>query len=367
MILLRSVPILAFVLAVLPFHRVGERPTRSAWPAELRIRDSARAKVSPEARTQARRRLIADSANMIAGSSRLAGRSKRDSISLVAAIRKGLRHSPWPFPGPETLPGAILPGRRIVAFYGNPLSTRMGILGEIPPDQMLARLDRVVNEWRQADPATPVQPALHLISVVAQERPGRDGLYRLRMDTTLIRKVYGWAQEKQGILFLDIQAGQSTIHQELPRLLPWLARPEVHLAIDPEFYMHYDRAGHPPGTRVGTLTSAEVNYAIDELARLVTEHQLPPKVLVIHRFTQNMLLDASRIRLDPRVQVVINMDGWGQPWLKFDSYSLCQVSEPVQFTGFKLFFHNDTKKGDPLLTPRELLALRPRPFYIQYQ
>jgi len=36
-------------------------------------------------------------------------------------------------------------------------------------------------------------------------------------------------------------------------------------------------------------------------------------------------------------------------------------------TGFKLFFHNDTKKGELLLTPREVLALRPRPLYIQYQ
>jgi hypothetical protein len=30
-------------------------------------------------------------------------------------------------------------------------------------------------------------------------------------------------------------------------------------------------------------------------------------------------------------------------------------AEPVQFTGFKLFFHNDTKKGDPILTPGEVL------------
>jgi hypothetical protein len=243
----------------------------------------------------------------------------------------------------------------------------MGILGEIPPPQMLARLDRIVAEWNLADPGTPVLPALHLIAVVAQDRPGRDGLYRLRMDSTLIRRVYGWAQEKQAVLFLDIQAGQSTIQQELPRLLPWLARPDVHLGIDPEFYMHYNRAGRTPGTRIGTLAAADVNYVIDQLARLVTQHHLPPKVLVIHRFSQNMLQDADRIRLDPRVQIVINMDGWGQPWLKFDTYAKCQVAEPVQFTGFKLFFRNDTKKSDLLLTPGELMALRPRPVFVQYQ
>ncbi len=247
------------------------------------------------------------------------------------------------------------------------MSTRMGILGELPPAEMLARLDQVVSEWQRADTTTRVQPALHLIAVVAQDRRGDDGMYRLRMDSTVIQRVYNWAQSRQAILFLDVQAGHSTIQQELPRLLPWLARPDIHLGIDPEFYMHYDSARRRPGARIGTLTAAEVNHAIEQLAHLVTQYQLPPKVLVIHRFNRGMLRQAGSIRLDPRVQVVINMDGWGQPWVKFDTYANCCVSEPVQFTGFKLFFKHDTRKGDLLLTPREILALRPRPFYIQYQ
>ncbi len=293
-------------------------------------------------------------------------RTLRDSISLASAIRKGFRQGTWPA-GPDPSPYSILPAKRIVAFYGNPLSPRMGILGEIAPERMLARLDTITREWHDADPDTPVQPALHLITVVAQEKPGRDGQYRIRMDSALIEKVYRWAQSRNAILFLDIQAGYSTIEQELPRLLPWLTRPDIHLGIDPEFYMHYRSAGHRPGKRIGTLTGAEVNHAIETLAKLVDQYHLPPKVLVVHRFTRQMLQDASAIRLDPRVQVVINMDGWGEPWLKFDSYALCQVAEPVQFTGFKLFFRNDTKTGHALLTPREVLTLRPRPVYIQYQ
>ena len=206
-----------------------------------------------------------------------------------------------------------------------------------------------------------------MIASVAQPLPGKDGKYRQRSDTGLIEKVYGWAKSKNAILFLDVQAGRSTIDSELPRLLPFLARPDVHLALDPEFYMHYNREGRTPGDKIGSMDAKDVNYAIDQLARLVTQYHLPPKVLIVHRFTTNMLQHASQIRLDPRVQVVINMDGWGQPWLKFDTYAKCEEAEPVQFTGFKLFFHNDTKKGDALLTPREVLALRPRPIYIQYQ
>jgi hypothetical protein len=317
--------------------------------------------------TAAWRRITNDSAVLLANAVRLPRRQQSDSISLVAAIRDGLRHPGWPVRGPEPLAGAILPRQRIVAFYGNPLSRKMGILGELAPEPMLARLDTIVAEWRAADPGIEVLPALHLISVVAQEKPGRDGLYRLRMDSALIQRVHGWAQRKRAILILDIQAGRSAIRQELPRLLPWLALSDVHLGLDPEFYMHYNREGNRPGSRIGALDADDVNYTIAELAKLVTQYQLPPKVLIIHRFTRNMLQNAAKIRLDPRVQVVINMDGWGQPWLKFDTYATCEVAEPVQFTGFKLFFHNDTKAGDLLLTPREVLALRPRPIYIQYQ
>jgi hypothetical protein len=292
------------------------------------------------------------------------GRTKRDSLELVKAVREGMKTPGWPVKTPPPLPGSILPAHRIVAYYGNPLSKKMGILGELPPDQMLARFDKEIAAWQKADPTHPVQPALHLIAVVAQGAPGRDGKYRLRMTDSLINMVHGWAQQKHAILILDVQVGQSTVQEELPRLIPFLKQPDVMLAIDPEFSMKF---GDPPGKKIGTMNSADVNYAINLLAGLVTQYHLPPKVLVVHRFTRPMLKDAKGIKLDPRVQVVINMDGWGQPWLKYDSYSSYVADEPVEFTGFKLFYHNDTKKGDPLLTPPEVLMLYPKPLYIQYQ
>jgi hypothetical protein len=295
------------------------------------------------------------------------GRSKKDSLALVYAVRAGKKQPGWPVKGPAPAPCAIIPQKRIVAFYGNPLSKRMGILGEIPPEKMLAKLDTIAGQWSEADPATPVQPALHYIAVVASGDPGKDGKWRTRMDSAMIEEVYGWAQQHKAILFLDIQAGQSTIEAELPRLMRFLQRPDVHLGIDPEFYMHYTQEGVPPGKKIGTLSAKEVNWVIEKLANLVTEKKLPPKVLVVHRFTRSMLRNADQIKLDPRVQVVIHMDGWGAPWLKYDSYKAYVASEPVQFTGFKLFFRNDTKKGDKLLTPMEVLQLKPAPIYIQYQ
>jgi hypothetical protein len=270
----------------------------------------------------------------------------------------------WPVAGPAPLPGAILPGRRIIAYYGNPLSKRMGVLGEYESEEMLRMLDKEVAAWTEADPTTPAIPALHLIAVVAQAEPGPTGKYRTRMRDTLVERVAEWADTRDALVFLDVQVGLGTVQEELPRLAPFLARGNFHLGIDPEFAMH---DGFAPGRKIGTLDAADINFAIDLLANIVEEHNLPPKVLVLHRFTRNMITNAASIRLDPRVQVVINMDGWGASWLKRDTYRDYVVREPVQFTGFKLFYFNDTKKGDPLMLPADVLRLRPIPLYIQYQ
>ncbi len=297
----------------------------------------------------------------------VAGRSTKDSLALVRAHRVGMRQPGWPVNSAPPVEGAILPAKRIVAFYGTPLSKRMGILGQIPPDSMLARLEVVAAEWAAADTTTPVQPALHFIAVVAQAGPGKDGKYRLRMDSAVIEQVYGWARKKNALLFLDIQPGRSSVMDELPRLAKFLERPTVHLGIDPEFNMRNSGDSAAPGKQIGHVTASEVNYAIDWLAKLAEEKGLPPKVLVVHRFTRPMVRGANEIKLDSRVQVVIDMDGWGLPFLKFSSYTEYVVKEPVQFTGFKLFYRHDTQAGEKLLTPLEILQLRPKPLYIQYQ
>ena len=275
------------------------------------------------------------------------------------AARKG-----WPVAMPATLPGSILPAKRIIAYYGNPLSKRMGALGEFEPQDMLRRLQKEVDAWTKADPSTPVQPALHLIAVVAQGEAGPSGKFRTIMRDTMIEQVYGWAKSKNAILFIDIQTGHSDIRELLPRFEHFLKRPDVHLGIDPEFMM---KSGHKPGAKIGTMDAADVNYAAGYLADLVKKYNLPPKVLTIHRFTRNGVTNADDIQLRPEVQVVIHMDGWGAPWLKRDSYKDYIVAEPVQYTGFKLFYHNDTKKGDPLMKPEDILKLKPVPLYIQYQ
>jgi outer membrane murein-binding lipoprotein Lpp len=274
--------------------------------------------------------------------------------------------------GPK-ITGAIMPQKRILAYYGNPHSKKMGILGEYPKDEMLRRLDQQAVAWVEQDSAkTPVQKALHLVAISAQGAPGKDGKYRMRMSDKTITKVIRWAAEHNAICFLDIQVGLAPLGPEMEFLEPYLKLPYVHLGIDPEFSM---KTGARPGTKIGTFDAADINQAVQFVSRVVRENKLPPKVLVVHRFTNRMVTNYKNIKLDPNVQIVMNMDGWGPPSLKRDTYHDYIQTQPVQFTGFKLFYHNDMKKVDlrskhkvpHLMEPAEVLSLTPKPMYIQYQ
>ena len=352
-------------------------------------RDTTRSTVTVDSGTAARRGTVMDStplpaappaaipaagpAKQVADSGAVRDTTPRRRASGMLGPSAGARHmafrgmggeldSLWPVKGPAPLPGSILPAKRVIAFYGNPLSKRMGILGELQSDEMLRRLDAEVAAWTRLDPAHPAQPALHLIVLVADGHPGTSGKYRTRHDSAMVEKVYGWAKSRNALLFLDLQVGQSTLQYELPWIEKFLVRPDVHLGIDPEFSM---KNGGIPGKRIGTYDAADINYASRFLANLVDKHKLPPKILVVHRFTPKGVTNARKIALDPRVQIVMHMDGFGPPFLKRDTYWRDIKREPVQFTGWKQF----TKaKNDKPPTPREeILRLWPTPLYIQVQ
>jgi hypothetical protein len=262
--------------------------------------------------------------------------------------------------------GAILPFKRVVAFYGNFYSTRMGILGELPEDEMLAKLQSEVDKWEKADTTTKVIPAIHYIAVTAQRSPGKGNKYRLRMPNSQIEKALRIAEKANAIVILDIQIGMSSLAEELPQLDTFLKMPNVHLGIDPEFSM---KTGARPGKKIGSFDAEVVNYASKYLAGLVKLYNLPPKILVVHRFTKPMLTNYKDIELRPEVQVVVQMDGWGGRAKKKGTYRQVIYPEPVQFAGFKIFYKNDTKKGKDTteMQPEEVLQLAPKPIYIQYQ
>jgi hypothetical protein len=150
------------------------------------------------------------------------------------------------------------------------------------------------------------------------------------------------------------------VKDEVEHLRPYLESPDVHLALDPEFDMP---AGIVPGKRIGTTDARDVGTAIKMLAAMIEKLKLPPKLLLVHRFTEGMLTNAKTVPLDSRVQVVMIMDGYGSPAFKRIAYRIAIRQDPVEFAGIKLFYKNDK----PQMTPKEALTLTPGPSVVIYQ
>jgi hypothetical protein len=270
----------------------------------------------------------------------------------------------WPVKTPFPLAGALLPYNRIIAFYGNLYSTRMGVLGEYPRAVMIEKLKGEVAKWQAADPSTKAIPALHYIAVTAQGAPGKDNMHRMRMPFKQIDTVIKWAKPIDALVFLDIQVGHSTVKKEVSEFVEYLKLPNVHIGIDPEFSL---KNGEIPGKKIGSFTADDINDAIDIMAKVVRENNLSPKILVVHRFTQGMVTNYKKIKTVPEVQIVMDMDGFGSKILKRSTYLSYIYREPVQFTGFKLFYKNDNWNNWKIYEPEELLKFTPKPSYIQFQ
>lgn len=285
--------------------------------------------------------------------------------SLASTTATSTKKTLWPVKAVYPNAGALLPFNRIVAYYGNFYSRGMGVLGEYPEDQVLDMLASTSKKWEAIDSTTPTLPAIQYIAVVAQGGPATDGKYILRMPDDQIDHALSMAEKMHGILILDVQVGFSTVQNEIPRLEKYLKMPNVHLAIDPEFSM---KGALPPGKEIGTFDAADINYVATYLAKLVQENHLPPKILVVHRFTEHMVTNSEKIVPLPEVQIVMDMDGWGTKEKKIGTYQHVIQSEPVQFTGVKLFYKNDIKPPSTgMLTTAEVMKFMPSPIYIQYQ
>ncbi|WP_196907122.1 hypothetical protein [Candidatus Symbiopectobacterium sp. 'North America'] len=261
----------------------------------------------------------------------------------------------------------IIPANRLVVYYGNFNSRRMGILGEYPAPELWKKLTAEAQEWEKADPSKPVIPGLEYIATVASNQPGRDGFYRNRMSNMQIEKALSLVRMTPGaVLILDVQPGLSDLHREISRLEPFLTQPDVHLGIDPEFIMMGKTI---PGARIGTINDKDINRVVDYLSTLVVKNNLPPKVLVIHRFTKKMVTGFDKVKSDPNVQVILSMDGWGAPETKMATYEkVVSAEHRVLYPGIKIFYKNDIRKlPHRLLSKAEVLSLQPQPIYIQYQ
>jgi hypothetical protein len=268
--------------------------------------------------------------------------------------------TPGPLPEPA---GGWLPTYRIVSYYGNPLAPNMGVLGQYPPAEAMARLRAQAAAYAAADPSRPVIPAIELVADVAQASPGPQGLYRLRMSPQLIDSELALARRNRALLILDLQVGRSTVERELPYFLPWLSQPDVMLALDPEFDMP---PGDVPGQQIGTMSAADIDWAISQMSSLVQRDHLPPKIVIVHQFLPSMITNWKAIRGAPGVQFIMDTDGYGGQGIKlanYRSFITDQPIPPVSYGGIKLFYKYDIN----LMTPAQVVALQPPPSLVIYQ
>lgn len=257
---------------------------------------------------------------------------------------------------------AQLPNDRLVAFYGNPLSAPMGPLGQYSDSELMAKLQEQAQAYTKIDPSHPVVPALDYVTPVVQPVPMADNSWVYRMPDDSIQHYISLANSHHALFFFDMQIGHSTVQREVKNVWQYLQQPGVELSLDPEFALW---PGEIPDVEFGHMEASQVNWAIDQLSRLVQTEHLPPKILIVHRFLQEMLPDWQNIRPKPGVQVVITVDGFGSPAEKIGDYQVYDNQElrPGEYPGMKLFY----KLDKPLMSPANLMALKPPPLLVMYQ
>jgi len=264
-------------------------------------------------------------------------------------------------PPPPELPRGgrrLFPDYRVVAFYGAPQDDQLGILGIGSLRDAARKLERQARPYARR--TRPVLPAFELIATIATAAPGEDGLYRARQSAATIDRHLREARRAKAMLILDIQPGRADFMDETRRLRRWLREPDVGLALDPEWHMD---PGEVPGQSIGSVTAREVNQVSAYLADIVREHNLPEKLLLIHQFTDGMIVNKASMAQRKGVALTVNVDGFGDRPNKISKYDAF-TSEAVRFhDGFKLFYEEDVN----LMRPRHVLALTPPPDVVVYE
>jgi len=301
--------------------------------------------------------VVAAAAALVGAAVGAGDRSSGDSTKPAA---KSAASTQAPRPKPTELPlggRQIFPRFRVVAYYGAPQAHALGALGIGSPDHAVRRLAEQAKPY--AKKTRPVMLALELLADVANRDPGRDNLYRTRQPPSVINRYLAAARRAKALLVLDIQPGHADFLTETRHLDRWLREPDVGLALDPEWRVS---AGQVPGQVIGRVDSREVNAVTAWLAQLTRERDLPEKLVVIHQFTDDMV-DVTTLKARDGLQIVLNADGFGTRPVKKSKYDAFTRRAPGFEPGFKLFYEEDVG----LMTPRQVLALRPPPDFVVYE
>ena len=269
---------------------------------------------------------------------------------------------------PKVLPKGgteIFPEYRLVGYSGIKGDTNED-LGRLTGD-----LDEACKEietiGKRYAKGREVLPVFEMITVVVHPSPGEDGKYRSRRPKSEVREYLRAARKCDGILLLNIQPGRSEFLPEMEYYKNLIRQPDVGVALDPEWAMD---PGEVPGRALGRSTGPELNRAAAYLSEIVAENDLPEKVMVFHQFNLGAVEKVGKIKPHEGVAIVRSVDGLGGPEIKTEEYDLLATGLPDYIhPGFKLFYKEDVHSewGSRLMTPKEVMALKPEPEYILYE
>lgn len=254
---------------------------------------------------------------------------------------------------------SLFDGRLLVGLYGAPSGRGLGILGRFPVTETAGLAIAQAVEYQELLTDTTVIPFFHMVTTIADPFPGADGNYSHRVLTTTVQQWIDVAHTFGLWAVVDIQVAHSSITRELAYVEPFVRQADVHLAVDPEFWM---LPGAIPGARIGTMTGAQVNLVqawLQKIASAVGER----KMLIIHQFDNRMFVDKDVIEDYPLVELVWDADGFGGPAAKIADYVQYATEPGFEYGGFKLFYRYDV----PVMTPEQVLQLEPFPAFVVYQ
>jgi hypothetical protein len=252
----------------------------------------------------------------------------------------------------------ILGHYRVVAYYGGSDGPGLGILGSKGPEKIAGDIEKRAKQWRGY--GLKVQPAMELIATVAQGSAGADGDYSNPISDSAVQRYLHVAHQHHMLLILDFQPGRATFIDQIRHFRKFLTDPWVSVALDPEWKMTKHQV---PGKTIGHARAHGINLVRNYLAALVKQKKLPDKLLVVHQFTTGMLPDRDKITSKRGVEVTFHADGFGSKSAKRATWHRLAFPHRPFGAGFKLFVHQD--RG--LMTPDEVMSLRPKVDLISYQ
>ena len=251
--------------------------------------------------------------------------------------------------------------RRLVAFYGHPVSSVLGVLGEQKdPEGGIERLRSVAADYG-AD-GTTILPTFEIIATVASAVAGRDGNYSGETDLDVIRPWIEVAAANDVYVVLDLQPGRTDFLTQAKKYEEFLRLPHVGLALDPEWRLK----PHQVHLRqIGTVDAAEINQVVRWLANIVREESLPQKLFIVHQFRFSMITNREQIETPEELAVVIQMDGQGPLSSKYNTWNF--LTRDTGDLGFRWGWKNFYDEDSPTATPAQVLELTPVPVFVSYQ